>query len=79
MHSRNTGLLTVQVFNADGLQFQSEVPQDFSGFFGNAGREASMRRFFFHFESREHLTCVLFILFGGGQSKGAVYQIKLQS
>ena len=96
MKSGDTGLLTVQVFNENGLQFQSEVPQDFSGFFGNAGREnilgwnaydtsgniptigtatkkgkaltvkeASMRRFFFHFETREHLTCVLFILFGG--------------
>ncbi len=92
--SSNIGLLTVQVFNSGGLQFQSEVPADFSGFFGNAGREntlgwnafdtsgkilsagtavkgnskdsrqAQLRRFYFHFESREHLTCVLFTLFG---------------
>lgn len=99
MKASDTGLLTVQVFNENGLQFQSEVPQDFSGFFGNAGREnilgwnaydtsgnittigtdikedkapnvkeASMRRFFFHFETREHLTCVLFILFGGNDN-----------
>lgn len=99
MKSGDTGLLTVQVFNKNGLQFQSEVPQDYSGFFGNAGREnilgwnaydtsgniptigtaikegkapnvkeASMRRFFFHFETREHLTCVLFILFGGNDT-----------
>ncbi len=95
MKSSNTGLLTVLVFNKDGKQFQSEVPQDLSGFFGNAGREnivgwdaydtsgnivsindatkesktnkkngAHLRRFYFHFESREQLTCVLFVLFG---------------
>lgn len=28
-------------------------------------KEAHVRRFYFHFDSREHLTCVLFSLFGG--------------
>lgn len=94
--SRNTGLISVQVFNHDGLTFQAEVHPNFCGFFGNAGREnilgwdaydtsgkiiskgtdikegktknvklAHVRRFYFHFDSREHLTCVLFSLFGG--------------
>jgi hypothetical protein len=94
--SSNTGLRNVQVFNRDGLTFQSEVNPNLCGFFGNAGRqnilgwdaydtsgkiiskgtaikegktnnvkEAHVRRFYFHFDSREHLTCVLFSLFGG--------------
>ena len=28
-------------------------------------KEAHLRRFYLHFDSREHLTCVLFALFGG--------------
>lgn len=92
--SNNTGLIGVQVFNKNGLKFQAEVHPNFSGLFGNAGREnilgwdaydtsgniiskgtkksntenaneAHVRRFYFHFDSREHLTCVLFALFGG--------------
>ena len=91
--SKSTGMISVHVLNGGGLKFQAEVPSDFSGIFGNAGREntlgwdaydtsgnikpatavkdrnakneAMARRFFFHFDTREHLTCVLFVLFGG--------------
>ncbi len=103
--SSNTGLLTVQVFNNGTLRFQSEVPVDFNGIFGNAGKEntlgwnaydtsgtivsvgtaikkaraknakeAQLRRFFFHFESREHLTCVLFVLFGSDDNARKVVE-----
>ena len=94
--SRSTGFISVHVINNGGLTFEAEVHPDFSGFFGNAGREnvlgwdafdtsgnivsadiavkerkdsdtkvAHLRRFYFHFGSREHLTCALFVLFGG--------------
>ena len=94
--SRSTNFISVEVFNQGGLTFRAEVHPDFSGFFGNAGREnvlgwdaydtsgnivsasiavkerkndttkeAHLRRFYFHFGSRVHLTCVLFVLFGG--------------
>ena len=104
LKSRSTGLLSVQVFNQDGLKFQAEVPSDFSGIFGNAGREnilgwdaydisgsikpaatankdrnaeneAMARRFYFHFDTREHLTCALFILFGGDDNARKLVEV----